>query len=162
MRDQQIFSQDGRMLLLLWGASGHLYDLETAKYTPAKLPERGTFGSAVLSPDGRTVALLTNGAAALWDMPTGKQQFVLANGDQADSKGRGVVFAGDGKTLIYVDDQGVRRWNVATGKPIGQPLLCWQPKEGMCDPTVHRVVHKVVLPSPDHPAPCLREPTATA
>jgi WD40 repeat protein len=113
---QMACSADGRLAaLLLYNADvAKLWDLETGKESPKKLPADTKATGVALSPDGKTLALSTPaGEVLLWDLEAGSLRKKLA-GDKNIYMMR---FSGDGKTLAWADYSSMRVWDAATGAP---------------------------------------------
>ena len=82
----------------------------------------GGVGAITFSPDSKTLAGGHGSVLRLWDIETqepigqrmtGHSSFIMS-----------VAFSPDGKILASASDDGtVRRWNVATGEAIGEPIV---------------------------------------
>jgi WD40 repeat protein len=111
------FTPDGRHLL---GAPGggqnawHVWDAVTGK--PSEQLRPPTVGYAwtfAVAPDGGSVVVPTRTDYVLWDLKKGKMLHRWAGANQAGK----VAFAPDGRSLVTCDTI-LRRWDVATGKPL--------------------------------------------
>jgi WD40 repeat protein len=129
-----VISPDGRTVLTLthWDHNFRLWDATTGR---AIDPPRGPFGNdvnlaiatAAFSADGRSL-LVGDGVAVsemiwearLWNLATGEP-----SGPFCSLGGAGViVLTPDGKTILAAGGGNtVRRYDVATGKPVGSPVL---------------------------------------
>src|SRR5262249_45147691 len=70
-----------------------------------------------ISPDGKRVASAAGSTVRLWEMTTGKELPLLDGHWRAPSS---IVLSSDGKTVVsWGGDRVVRRWEAATGKPLG-------------------------------------------
>jgi WD40 repeat protein/tRNA A-37 threonylcarbamoyl transferase component Bud32 len=124
-------SPDGHRLVTVSGASSskeiRLWDPITAREIIKPIPVAAYVNGAVFSPDGKTAAI----AASTWDRGVGAGEVVLlqaATGrvlqriSQHGLLGQ-LAFSPDSKVLVAATDKGIgQRWDVATGKPIGQPF----------------------------------------
>ncbi|HKB01327.1 MAG TPA: WD40 repeat domain-containing protein [Gemmataceae bacterium] len=118
------FSPDGKTLAV--GAGGNkikLLDVGTRKVTTL-LDDVSQFASplVVFSSDGKTLA--SGGQCIhelkLWDVTTGRSTATLKGYDAYGV--RALVFTPDGKTLVAMGHHdGLKRWDVATGKPAPDP-----------------------------------------
>jgi WD40 repeat protein len=97
-------------------------DVTTGKLLGAPIKSKGTF--SLFGPgDGKTLLVFDSWASTLWpwDMTTGKQTgdaIPFLRGFQS------AALAPDGKSaLVATPEAGVRLWDLATGKPRGEPLL---------------------------------------
>jgi WD40 repeat protein len=69
------------------------------------------------SPDGQRLATASASTVRLWDCTTGKE-LLLSDGHQGPLAA--VALSADGKTVVsWGADRTVRRWEAATGKPLG-------------------------------------------
>lgn len=114
-------SADGRTLASAgYDRTVRVWDLATGQ-TKRTLAERAS--SMALSPDGLTVA--TGGFSfKLWDVATGQERHTLerqAWGQASGMPGSTVAFTPNSRMLLAVGSDGrIKRWNVATGLPMGQ------------------------------------------
>jgi WD40 repeat protein len=69
------------------------------------------------SPDGRMIITReASGKAGLWDATSFRRELSRVDADAA-------AFSPDGKTILtWSRDEGLRRWDSATGEPVGPPL----------------------------------------
>ncbi len=78
--------------------------------------------SATVSPDGKLLAVgsklqefsATGGKVVVWDLIQGKELFTL----QHQNPVIGLAFAADSKTLASSSQEGIRLWEMPTGKPL--------------------------------------------
>jgi WD40 repeat protein len=88
----------------------------------------GAVTSVAFSPDGKTLAtgegdLDGNAVARLWNAATGHEIGNLLTADTSGGAVTSVAFSPDGKTVATGGDDGtVRLWDVATRRPVGNPL----------------------------------------
>lgn len=140
------FSPDGQKLA---GADAddhavHLWDVQSGRplgllgpgdaNNPARDGHTSSVTTVAFSPNG---ALLASGGddddptVRLWDVASRRQVRVLGPGDRNGparaghtAKVTAVVFSPDGKVLASAsNDQTIQLWNVASGRPIGRPLV---------------------------------------
>jgi WD40 repeat protein len=81
----------------------------------------GEVGEFALSPDGKTLAAESSTGVFLWDIETGLPTGVhlpFSNRDSywTPSNNGSLIFTADGKTILRVQNQVVRAYDVATGK----------------------------------------------
>jgi WD40 repeat protein len=136
------FSPDGKKILTgkTWrpnypgSSEAQLWDAATGKPIGQPLPHANVGGvnAVAFTTDGKTVLTGSNKMVLLWDAATGKPiGEPLAHKDPVT----GVAFSPDGKTLLtgagdpfksyrVLEERAgeARLWDLATGKPIGQPL----------------------------------------
>jgi WD40 repeat protein len=135
-------SPDGRTVLTLtdWDKMVSLWDATTGR---AIDPPRGPFvtdinlaiASAAFSADGRSL-LVGEGVASsesiwgarLWDLATREPRGPHC---YFGGSARAILLSPDGKTILAAmgEDDTLRRYDVATGKPVGSPVLL--PAEGL-------------------------------
>jgi RNA polymerase sigma factor (sigma-70 family) len=79
--------------------------------------ERPHGGTLIFSPDGRTLAWPgdRDGTIHLWDTVTGKE---IRHWPTGQRKTHTVVFSPDGRLIAGAEREGLRIWNVATGKEV--------------------------------------------
>jgi eukaryotic-like serine/threonine-protein kinase len=134
------FSPDGKTILT--GSpegTARLWDVATGRSIGQPLVHQGGVTAAAYSPDGNTALTGSfDGMARLWDAATSRlrgQPFVH-QGDVAvvpygpggklvrTHAVRAVAYSPDGKTVCTGSlDKTARLWDVATGRPVGQPLM---------------------------------------
>jgi WD40 repeat protein/beta-lactamase regulating signal transducer with metallopeptidase domain len=69
------------------------------------------------SPDGKQIVTASGGTARLWDAATGKE---MSQGDGHQGALAAVALSADGKSVVsWGADAMIRRWEAATGKPLG-------------------------------------------
>ena len=119
------FSPDGATL---YGSSRRLlraWDVAGGRERPMDRPDGCYFGGLAVSPDGATLAVgqahQAEGAKArtysiaLWDAATGRRKTELA----AEAWALALAYLPGGRSLVTVDDQQVvRLWDLATGRPV--------------------------------------------
>ena len=111
-------SPDGTTLLVRTGVDTQLWDLAG----PRRIgPAFGLYrGGSVFSADGRSVVTLGETSAKLWDVAS-RTQVGAAMVHPAPSTA--AAFRPDGSVVVTGSLDGrVRRWDTATGRPIGPPL----------------------------------------
>jgi WD40 repeat protein len=126
------FSRDGKMFLTasMWGVTTlnnrvvMLWQTATAKPVGRPLRHDQPVIAASFSADGRTVLTATGGSgggqAHLWDVATGWR---LGRSFRCWTGPSSAVLSPDGKKLMTLQvEDGVRLWDAATRKPIGEPL----------------------------------------
>ena len=118
------FSPDGRSLASS-SASGPivLWNVKARKRI-ARLPfdHLGLSGVA-FSPDSKTLATADReGKIRFWDAATGKAR--KESPPNPPSAGSPFAYAPENGELLAMSDEGVRAWNVATGKQVRRPLPC--------------------------------------
>lgn len=116
------FSADGKTLAVSggWYSIG-LYNLEddTTVYASARECCNG-FEVVALSPDGKTAAGGGYyGLLYLWDTASGALLHVL---QEEDLRVQGLAFSADGRTLIAGSIDGVRLWEVASGRKVASAV----------------------------------------
>ena len=118
------YSSDGRILFAPTGARVSRWDIATGRYL-GYLTEAGpgsSWNRIALSPDGKM--LLVGGwemaQPRLYDAQTGKPMPLSMVGPQDNIA---IAFSPDGKCVLAGGVNGwLRRWNVATGQPLGEPF----------------------------------------
>jgi WD40 repeat protein len=121
------WSRDGTTLLACVGKPGatsvvHVWKVAGGERL-AQIDTKRSGCTAAVSPDGKVI-FIGGGKppGQFWDARTGKLLGTLADADCGGT--RDAVFLSDGKTLLTATEtKGVQRWDVATGKPSGPPLL---------------------------------------
>ena len=116
------------------------WDAATGKPAGEPLRHEDPVIAASFSPDGRTVLTATagegeGGRAQLWDVTAGKRLGrplpFLGEGLKGLRHGQSLpcspgvstaAFSPDGKTVLTAVEGGLRVWDAATRKPIGEPL----------------------------------------
>jgi RNA polymerase sigma factor (sigma-70 family) len=131
------YSPDGRWLAGVFdNGSAFLWEAASGRQTRRLEGKHG--GSLAWSPDGRTLATGAKEAICLWDPATGKQRKALPfpAGTEAprlqpfpaDTEAPRLRFTPDGKTLLALHQEGIRFWDLATGKasdPLRQTEGAW-------------------------------------
>jgi WD40 repeat protein len=116
-------SPDGKMLA--WAGSPPMIELRDLDQ-PERV--RGTLDAGgvdevvdiAFSPDGKTLAAVrSDGTIRLWDVRTLHPRAGLAG---ARFEGPRIAFSRDGRTLGYLDEEGIRFWDVASETALGEPL----------------------------------------
>lgn len=113
-RTALVAAADGRLRFFDTDPKSETFGKELAA-GEAKAP--GRLSALVVSPDGRrAAAVLAGGAARLWDVPARREI-----GDALFPPPFASVFRfnADGSVFTAAGNTGVRRWEVATGKPLG-------------------------------------------
>ncbi len=133
-------SHDGKTILT--GSrdnTARLWDVATGRSIGQPLVHQDGVTAVAFSPDGKTVLTGSfDGMARLWDAATGRprgQPLVHQGGVAVVPYGsdgktvrtnavRAVAYSPDGKTVVTGSlDKTARLWDVATGRPLGQPLV---------------------------------------
>jgi eukaryotic-like serine/threonine-protein kinase len=117
------FRPDGKVFATpLFQNAARLWDAATGKPLGPRLTHAAPVTALAFSPDGNT--LLTWDAertVCRWDAATGKHlghQTFVSEGPE----GAWATFSPNGRTVLVRSLQSARLWDVATGKPVGQPL----------------------------------------
>jgi WD40 repeat protein len=124
------FSPDGRTLACGSAQDGsiELWDVVRFKKLPRLVGPEGTVHLLAFSPDGKTLAssgeMWTRPDATvpvvLWDWAAGKRRHRI---EAHTERIGGIAFTPDGKHLLSGSfDGSCRLWDVATGRPAGEPL----------------------------------------
>jgi WD40 repeat protein len=121
------FSLDGHTLVTEdWPADGNksvqVWDLRAHRRI-LRIEEHGDeiLYSAALSPDGRTLALCTaERSLEVWDTAHHRKASApwAARVRPADCGSEALAIAPDGGTLALLDDSGIRRWDLRTGRKL--------------------------------------------
>jgi WD40 repeat protein len=136
------FSRDGRWLVT--SCEDHrarLWDARTGKPGSPPWGSSGGVQSATFSPDGRLVATVAKGGkVGIWEVATGHQVLVLSHRDEVSR----AAFSRDGTRLLTVRGQsGVESfaqvWDIASGRPMGQPVPCRKDVAAVFSPDGDRV-----------------------
>jgi WD40 repeat protein len=136
-----VISPDGRTVLTLsdWDKTGSLWDATTGRAIDRPRGQfvtniNGAIATAAFSADGRSL-LVGDGVASsesiwgvrLWNLATGKPHSPRCS---FGGSTRAILLAPDGKTILAAkSDHTLQRYDVATGKPVGSPVLL--PGEGL-------------------------------
>jgi WD40 repeat protein len=137
-----VISPDGRTVLTLsdWDKTGSLWDATTGRAIdrprgPFVTDINGAIATAAFSADGRSL-LVGDGVASsestwgarVWSLATGKPSGPYCS---FGGSARAVLLTPDGKTILAAqrDSNTLQRYAVATGKPVGSPVLL--PGEGL-------------------------------
>src|SRR5262249_48472727 len=109
-------SPDGKTVVTV-GDSIRMWDVVTGR---VKIIAEGNLRVVCFSPDAKTFLTGTwYDGAAMWDAPTGGLLHRLAHPDLV----RAAAYRRDGaECLTGCDDGKARRWDVATGRPVGELL----------------------------------------
>src|SRR5262249_37397653 len=115
------FSPDGQTILTgSLDKTARLWDVVPGDVLGVQLRHQAAVYAVAFSPDGRTIATGGNGGATrLWEPAAGTRPRILVEAPFAVYR---VAFSPDGKTLLIASWDDGRRWDAATGKPLGQPL----------------------------------------
>lgn len=106
-----------------------LWDLRTSKPLGAPLACPGTVVAVQFSKEGNSLLTVGSGSALVWRMASpgklGEPASVAGPLPLAHPGGvLTATFDSDGNTVVTGGDDGTaRQWDVATGRPIGQPML---------------------------------------
>ncbi len=121
------FSPDGKRLA--GGSAAQLQIWDTVGWQPLpgpSLPADSLVTNLRFSPDGRTLAVADGDQVAFWDTAAWQPVYgPVDHGSQVFS----LAFSPDSKLLATAGggkmrgDQEIRIWNVATGEPLGAPLV---------------------------------------
>jgi WD40 repeat protein/serine/threonine protein kinase len=115
-----VYSPNGdRILVGGFDGSARVWEVHTGRPVTDPLRHQSPLLSAAFGPDGKTVLTgSVDRTACLWDAETGKLLHVL------DHQGgvTHVAYSPNGQLLATAGDLGVRLWNAATGKAMGNPL----------------------------------------
>jgi hypothetical protein len=113
--DLPLFSRDGRYCVGIGGSSQNIvrvWDVESSRIaTRIRIPNGGVY-RALFSPDGRWIATSGFQGLHLFDRETGNE---IRKFTQADQFIADVAFATDNKTLLALDTQRVRQFDVESG-----------------------------------------------
>jgi DNA-binding SARP family transcriptional activator/WD40 repeat protein len=119
-------SPNGKVLAAAAPDFVYLWNAETGEPVGSPLPTGSPAYDLTFSPDGRALAaaLLGYGVAYVWRLPSERQAFIVTIDEEDQNRGDAVAFSPDGRLLATAGGSGlVRFWDVATGKPVGGPLL---------------------------------------
>jgi WD40 repeat protein len=115
------FSPDGT--LLITGSDdgiARLWETATGKPVAAPLLHRGGVAAVEFSADGRSILTgCGDRYARLWAMPGAR---LLATPLAGQAPNWAAAFSPDGRTVLTGDRETARRYDVATGKPVGPPF----------------------------------------
>jgi WD40 repeat protein len=118
------FSPDSRYILTRTDTPGRsiLRDARSAKPVGEPLEHPTEVFATVFSPDSGTVYIGMKDKVQMWEVPTGKPR-----GKAAASSSHQLALGTDGAVLVTLvtdaDEKTVaRRWDAATGEPLGEPL----------------------------------------
>ena len=117
------FSPDGRTLAALGEHGLRLWNAATGQPLGASIGRDGEILTFAFSPDGKALATGGDDGLVLWELGSGQP---IRGRVIADRSGVAVLrFSPDGKLLATVGrvSGGARLWNVATGQPVGDPLV---------------------------------------
>ncbi len=119
---QATFSPDGRTILTAsYENRAWLWEVATGQRFDLALDHPGPVETALFSPDGRRALTRSGPVARLWDLTTREPvpRRALANLGPVQV----MVLSPDSRLLLTgSEDHTARLWDVATGKPLGQPL----------------------------------------
>jgi WD40 repeat protein len=124
----RVFSPDGRRLYVGILGGVKVYDAETGKELRLISRPKLTITSMAVSPDSRWLAtgeqsVQGNGPTRLWDADSGRQE------REFDDAGN-LTFSPDGKLLGISGLDGVKLWDVATGRHV-RTLHGYRPRLGV-------------------------------
>jgi WD40 repeat protein/tetratricopeptide (TPR) repeat protein len=110
----------------------HVYDANTGREL-ATLPVNGFSIALQFTPDGSRLITLdlgrfvgggrVGGTIQVWDVETGASLISLDHGDGMGGMVHGFRITPDGRRLISQGVRDVRFWDLATGQPVGEPLV---------------------------------------
>jgi serine/threonine protein kinase/WD40 repeat protein/Flp pilus assembly protein TadD len=117
------FDPDGKRLWVTTPAAVHCLDAVGGDAAPGLAVRGRGFRGAIPAPGGRLLAVFDNSGVSLWDRRDGTRADFA--GPRSASRDE-AAFTPDGAGLLTADPsgRGAQLWDVAFGKPVGQPLRC--------------------------------------
>jgi WD40 repeat protein len=106
------FTANGKALITVGRNTVYVWALATGQGTPHRLGPHDNLRELALSPDGKTLAVLSKNILHLWDWATEKELRQVENVD------RPIEFWPDGKKVVALVGEHVRRIDVASGESV--------------------------------------------
>jgi WD40 repeat protein/tRNA A-37 threonylcarbamoyl transferase component Bud32 len=115
------FSPDGRWVLTTTFNAAQVWEADTARPVTGPLQHPGRILGAAFRPDGRTALTAATDGLRVWELPSGR---LLSKSPQAWEGMEHAAFGCAGQRVVTAcrDVPEARVWDVATGKPLADPL----------------------------------------
>jgi WD40 repeat protein len=114
LESPQVFSADGKTLLLATDSTLRLFDTTTGK--ERVVPGHRTPVTPRFSADGRTLFTICGEATSRWDVSSGKEPALLAHEPRRDWKVLAMTRSADGRLFLDDPERFVRVRDAATGR----------------------------------------------